>query len=53
VDGLDIQLIMAKIVFSVSEDLACCFYLCEWRVYITGYDGGIVDKVQETTSVLG
>jgi hypothetical protein len=52
-DGLNIQLVMAKIVFRVGEYLACCFYLCERRVYIAGDDGGVVDKVQETTSVLG
>jgi hypothetical protein len=53
VDGLNIQLVMAKIIFSVGEDLACCLCLCEWSVYVAGYDGGVIDEVQETTSVLG
>jgi hypothetical protein len=52
-DRFDIQLVVAKIIFSVSEHLACCLYLCEWRVHIARYNGCVVDQVQETTSVLG
>jgi hypothetical protein len=52
-DGFDIQLVMAKIIFSVSEHLARGFHLCKWRVYIAGYNGCVIDEVQETTSVLG
>lgn len=45
------QLVVAKVIFGVCEDLASCLQLREGGVHVTRDDRGIVDEVQEPTSM--
>ena len=51
-DRLNVQLISAKIILGVGQDLTRCLYLGEGGMNVTRYDRGIIDQVQETTGVL-
>ena len=51
-DRLNVQLVSAKIILGVGQDLTCCLYLGEGRMNVARYDRGIIDQVQETTGVL-
>jgi hypothetical protein len=50
-DRLNIQLVSAKIILGVGEDLTRCLDFCEGWMDVAGYDRGVVDEVQESTGM--
>lgn len=51
-DRFDVQLVIAKIIFSISENLTSCLNLAESRVHVTGDDWSVVDQVQQPAGML-
>ena len=50
---LNVQLVAAELILCIGEDLTRCLYFGESRVHITGYDGSVINKIQESASMFG
>jgi hypothetical protein len=44
-NGLNVELVSAEIVFGVGEDLTRCLYLSKGGMNVAGYDRCVVDQV--------
>jgi hypothetical protein len=53
VDGFKVRLPSLEILFCICKDLSCISLVSKWLAGVTRYDWGVIEKVQETTTVSG